>query len=64
MFLSYIDGISSSLRERFNDNSFFALLSVLTNNLSNIDQIESLYSLNNLANEVRLGRNSLTAQVN
>ena len=67
IFLSYIDGIiSSSLRERFNDNpSFFALLSILpSNDPSNIDQIESLYSLGNLANEVRLYRNSLTAQVN
>ena len=67
IFLSYIDGIiSSSLRERFNDNpSFFALLSILpSNDPSNINQIESLYSLDNLANEVRLYRNSLTAQVN
>ena len=45
IFLSYIDGLSSSLRERFNDNpSFFALLSILPpKDLSNVDQIESLY---------------------
>ena len=44
---------------------FFMLLSIMPpNNPSNIDQIESVFSLDNLANEVRLWRNSLTAQVN
>ena len=44
IFLSYIDGLSSSLRERFSDNpSFFVLLSILPpNDPSNIEQIESL----------------------
>ena len=33
IFFPYIDGLSSSLRERFNDNpSFFALLSILPPN--------------------------------
>ena len=62
IFLShYIDGLSSSLWERFNKKpSFFALLSILhPNDPFNIDQIECLYSLDNLANEVRLGKNSL-----
>ena len=56
IFLPYIDGLSSSLQERFNDNlSFFALLSILPpNNPTNINDIESLYSLNNLVNEVKL----------
>ena len=56
IFLPYIDGLSSSLRERFNDNlSFFALLSILAaNNPTNINDIESLYSLNHLVNEVKL----------
>ena len=58
IFLSYIDGLSSSLRERFNDNtSFFAwliLFYLLTTRLINIDEIECLSSLDNLANEVRL----------
>ena len=56
IFLPYIDGLSSSLRERFNDNpSFFALLSILPpNNPTNINDIESLYSLDNLLNEVKL----------
>ena len=58
-------GLSSSLRERFKANpSFFASLSFLPpNDPSNIDQIESLYALGNLANEVRLWRNSLSAKV-
>ena len=61
IFLPYIDGLSSSLRERFNDNlSFFALLSILPpNNPTNINNIESLYSLNNLVNEVKLSSSSL-----
>ena len=56
IFLPYIDGLRSSLRERFNDNpSFFALLSILPpNNPTNVDNIESLYSLDNLVNEVKL----------
>ena len=46
IFLPYIDGQNSSLRERFNDNpSFFALLSILPpNDPTNIHDIESLYS--------------------
>ena len=66
IFLPCIDGLSSSLRERFNDNpSFFALLSILPpNDPTNINDIESLYSLDNLVNEVKLWRNSLTPQVN
>ena len=66
IFLPYIDGLSSSLRERFNDNpSFFALLSILLpNNPTNINDIKSLYSLDNLINEVKLWRSSLTPQVN
>ena len=54
IFFSYINGLSSSLQERFNDNpSFFVLLSILPpNDPSNIDQIDSLYALDNLANEV------------
>ena len=66
IFLPYIDGLSSSLRERFNDTpSFFALLSILRpNNPTNINDFESLYSLNNLVNEVKLWRSSLTSQVN
>ena len=66
IFLSYIDSLKSSLRERFNDNpSFFALLSILPpNNPTNINDIESLYLLDNLVNEVKLWRNSLTPQVN
>ena len=66
IFLPYIGGLSSSLRERFNDNpSFFALLSILPpNNPTNISDIESLYSLDNLVNEVKLWRSSLTPQVN
>ena len=55
IFLSYIDGLSSFLRERFNDIiSFFVLLSMLPpNGSSNIYQIESLSSLDNLACEIR-----------
>ena len=66
IFLSYDDGLSSSLRKRFNDNPFFCAAFCLAsyNDPSNIDQIESLYLLDNLANEVRLWRNSLTAHVN
>ena len=66
IFLPYIDGLRSSLRERFDDNpSFFALLSILPpNNPTNINDIESLYSLDNLVNEVKLWRSSLTPQVN
>ena len=66
IFFPYIDSLSSSLRERFNDNpSFFALLSILPpNNPTNINDIESLYSLDNLVNEVKLWRSSLTPQVN
>ena len=66
IFFSYINGLSSSLRERFNNNpSFFVVLSILPlNDPSKIDQIENLHALDNLASEVRLWRNSLTAQVN
>ena len=66
IFLPCIDDLSSSLRERFNDNpSFFALLSILPpNNPTNINDIESLYSLDNLVNEVKLWRSSFTPQVN
>ena len=66
IFLPYIDGLSSPFRERFNDNlSFFALLSILPpNNPTNINDIKSLYSLDNLVNEVKLWRSSLTSQVN
>ena len=66
IFLQYIEGLSSSVRERFNDNpSFFALLSILPpNNPTNINDIESLYSLDTLVNDVKLWRSSLTAQVN
>ena len=66
IFLPYIDGLSSSLRERFNDNSsFFALLSILPpNNPTNIKDIKSLYSLDNLVDKVKLWRSSLTPQVN
>ena len=61
-----MDGLSSSLRDRFNDKpSFFALLSTLPpNDPSDIDEIENLYSLDNLFNEVRFWRNSLSPQVN
>ena len=66
VFLPYIDDLSSSLRERFNDNSsFFTLLSILPpNNPTNINDIESLYSLDNLVNEVKLWRSSLIPLVN
>ena len=66
IFLPYIDGLRSSLRERFNDNpSLFALLSFLPpNDQTNINDIESLCSLDNLVNEVKLWRSSLTPQVN
>ena len=66
IFLTYIDGLRRSLLERFNDNpSFFALLSILPrNNPTNINDIESLYSLDNLVNEVKLWRSFLTPQVN
>ena len=66
IFLPCIDDLSSSLRERFKVNpSFFALLSILPpNNPTNINDIESLYSLDNLVNEVKLWRSSLTPQVN
>ena len=43
---------------------FFALLSILTpNDPTNINDIESLYLLDNLVNEVKLWRSSLTPQV-
>ena len=66
IFLPCIDDLSSSLRERFDDNPFFyALLSILPpNNPTNINDIESLYSLDNLVNEVKLWRSSLNPQVN
>ena len=66
IFLRCIDDLSSSLRECFNDNpSFFALLSILPpNNPTNVNDIESLYSLDNLVNEVKLWRSFLTPQVN
>ena len=56
IFLPYINGLSSSLRERLNDNSsFFALLCILPpNDPTNINDIESLYLLDNLVNEVKL----------
>ena len=56
IFLPCIDGLSRSLLERFNDNpSFFALLSILLpNKPTNINDIESSYSLDNLVNEVKL----------
>ena len=43
IFLPYIDGLSSSLRERFNDNpSFFALLFILPpNNPTNIETLRA-----------------------
>ena len=42
IFLSFIDDLSSSLRERFNDRrSVFALLSILPpNDLQHIDQMD------------------------
>ena len=66
IFLPYIDGQSCSLRERFNDNpSFFALFSILpTNDSTNINDIKCLYLLDNLINEVKLWRSSLTPQEN
>ena len=66
IFLPCSDGLNSSLRERCNNNpSFFALLSILPpNNPTDINDIESLYSLDNLVNEVKLRRSSLTPQVN
>ena len=66
IFLPCIDDLSSSLRECFNNNpSFFALLSILPpNNPTNINDIQSLYSLDNLVNEVKLWKSSLTPQVN
>ena len=66
VYVPYIDGLSNSLRERFSDNpSFFALLSILPpNKPTKIDEIEHLYSLDNLDSEVILWRSSLTSQVN
>ena len=44
---------------------FFALLSILPpNDTTNINDIESLYSLYNLINELKLWRSSITPQVN
>ena len=53
-------------RERFNDNpSFYALLYILPpNDPTNIYDIESLHSLDNLVNKVKLWRSSFTPQVN
>ena len=66
IFLPYIADLSNSIRERFNDNpSFFGLLSILPpNDPTNINDIVSLYSLDNLVNEVKLWRSSFTPQVN
>ena len=62
----YVDGLSCSLRERFNDNPlFFALLSILPlNKLIMIDEIKRLYSSDNLDSEVSLYRSSLSSEVN
>ena len=66
IFLPCIDDLSSSLLERFKVTpSFFALRSILPpNNPTNINDIESLYFLDNLVNEVKLWRSSFTPQVN
>ena len=56
IYLLYVDGLSCSLRERFNDNpSLFALLSLLPpNEPIQIDEIEHTYSLDNLESKVSL----------
>ena len=58
--------MSNSLRERFSDNpSFFALVSILSpSKPTKIDEIEHLYSFDNLDSEVVLWWSSLTSQVN
>ena len=65
IYLTYVDGLSCSLRERFSDNtSFFALLLLLPpNKPTQIDEIERSYSLDNLESEVRLWRFSLSPEV-
>ena len=65
IYLPYVDGLSCSLGERFSDNpSLFALLSLLPNKPIQIDEIERLYSLDNLESEVSLWRSSLSPEVN
>ena len=56
IFLPNVNGLSSFLRERFNDSpSFFTLFSILPpSNPTNITNIKSLHSLDNLVNEVKL----------
>ncbi|XP_077970543.1 uncharacterized protein LOC144425105 [Styela clava] len=66
VYLPYVDGLSCSIRERFIDNpSFFSLLSILPPNKPvHVDEVERLYLLDNLQNEVRLWRTSLSSDVN
>ncbi|XP_077971366.1 zinc finger MYM-type protein 1-like [Styela clava] len=66
VYLHYVDGLSCSIRERFIDNpSFFSLLSILPPNKPvHVDEVERLYLLDNLQNEVRLWRTSLSSDVN
>ncbi|XP_077972730.1 52 kDa repressor of the inhibitor of the protein kinase-like [Styela clava] len=66
VYLPYVDGLSCSIRERFIDNpSFFSLLSILPPNKPvHVDEVEHLYLLDNLQNEVRLWRTSLSSDVN
>ena len=66
IYLPYVDGLSCSLRERFSDNFlFFALLSILPlNKPIQIDEIQRLYSLDNLGSEASLWRPFLNSEVN
>ncbi|XP_077972701.1 zinc finger MYM-type protein 1-like [Styela clava] len=66
VYLPYVDGLSCSIRERFiDDPSFFSLLSILPPNKPvHVDEVERLYLLDNLQNEVRLWRTSLSSDVN
>ncbi|XP_077975389.1 zinc finger MYM-type protein 1-like [Styela clava] len=66
VYLPYVDGLSCSIRERFIENpSFFSLLSILPPNKPvHVDEVEHLYLLDNLQNEVRLWRTSLSSDVN
>ncbi|XP_077968824.1 uncharacterized protein LOC144422835 [Styela clava] len=66
VYLPYVEGLSCSIRECFIDNpSFFSLLSILPPNKPvHVDEIERLYLLDNLQNEVRMWRTSLSSDVN
>ena len=61
IYLPYLDSLLQSIKDRFEDNlKFFSLLSILPpNKPENLNEVEKIYGLDNLAAEVRLWKSSL-----